>query len=381
MDRVRGQKRRRRNVQNVYAASASGSKVKEEPKDESPSIKNDIHLYTKCSGNFGSGFTISAKTFEYICSLVKDDMMGRPTCFNKRGEPMSLYDQVAVALRRLASGEPAAHPVEESSDVTWRFVEAMEKSGLKHIKWPSTETDMKAIKSRFEKLNGLPNCCGVIHATHFNLCTASSSTEPSLDQSMVMQAIVDPAMKFMDVCAGWPGSMHESLIFEHSKFKELCDMGDRLRGKKLRLSKGVEIREYILGSSGYPMLPYLIVPYEGNDELLTDAEAKFNKVHFATRAVAMRALWKLKETWKIINGIVQEPDRHRLPSIILVCCILHNIVIDMEDKEDKLHRLPSITYAHHDEGSNQLICGAVDEKGIALRENLSRYLAETRRLT
>ena len=61
---------------------------------------------SKCLDNFESVFKISRKTFEYICSLVKDDMMTKAAHFVfTNGKPISLREQVAVALRRLGSGE------------------------------------------------------------------------------------------------------------------------------------------------------------------------------------------------------------------------------------------------------------------------------------
>jgi hypothetical protein len=327
---------------------------------------------------------MSRKTFEYICSLVKDDMKTKSAHFVfTSGKQMSLFEQVAVALRRLGSGDSLvtigdSFGVNHStvSQVTWRFVESMEEKGLKHLQWPSTEVEINAIKSKFEKIRGLPNCCGVIDATHITMCLPAS--EPSCNvwldheknHSMVLQAIVDPEMRFRDIVTGWPGKMEEWLIFESSNFNKLCDKGERLNGKKLHLSEGSEIREYIIGDSGYPLLPYLVVPYEGKE--LPEPKAQFNRLHFATRMVGQRALARLKDMWRIIRGSMWRPDKHRLPRIILVCCLLHNIVIDMQDEEqDEL----SLSY-DHDSGYHQLICGAVNEKGIALRENLSLYLTQ-----
>ncbi|KAF1878107.1 hypothetical protein Lal_00022737 [Lupinus albus] len=202
------------------------------------------------------------------------------------------------------------------------------------------------------------------------------ATEPSskvwLDNeknhSMVLQAIVDPNMRFRDIVTGWPGKMKDWLVFESSNFHKLCDRGERLNGKALQPSAGSEIREYIIGDSGYPLLPYLIVPYEGKE--LPELRSDFNQRHFATRMVAQRALVRLKEMWKIIEGSMWRPDKHRLPRIILVCCLLHDIVIDMEDDvQDEL----SLS-CNHDSGYHQLICGTTsDVKGASLREKLSLY--------
>lgn len=337
---------------------------------------------SKSLGNFESVFKISRKTFEYICSLVKDDMMTKSAHFVfTSGKPMSLSDQVAVALRRLGSGESLV-TIGDSfglshstvSQVTWRFVESMEVRGLQHLQWPSTEVEMNAVKSKFEKIQGLPNCCGVIDATHITMCLPASEPSSNVwldhkkNHSMVLQAIVDADMRFRDIVTGWPGKMQDWLIFESSNFNKLCDKGERLNGKKLHLSEGSAIREYIIGDSGYPLLPYLVVPYEGKE--LSDPKEEFNRLHLATRMVAQRALTRLKEMWRIIHGTMWRPDKHRLPRIILVCCLLHNIVIDMQDEaQDEL----SLSH-DHDSGYHQLVCDAVDENGVALRDNLSLYL-------
>lgn len=301
------------------------------------------------------------------------------------GKPMSLFDQVAVALRRLGSGDSLV-TIGDSfglnhstvSQVTWRFVESMEEKGLHHLQWPSTQDEMNSIKSKFEKIKGFPNCCGAVDVTHITISLPASEHSSNVwldhknNHSMVLQAIVDPDMKFRDIVTGWPGKMEDSVIFKNSNFNKLCDKGERLNGKKLKLSEGSEIREYIVGDSGYPLLPYLVVPYEEKELSNSETKAKFNRLHLTTRMVAQRALTRLKEMWRIIHGIMWRPDKHRLPRIILVCCLLHNIVIDMQD--EVVDELLCLYHNNHDSGYHQLICQGVDDKGVALREKLSHYL-------
>ncbi|XP_045806668.1 protein ALP1-like [Trifolium pratense] len=343
-------------------------------------------LSKKINGLQKSPPKIYRKTFEYICSLVKDDIATKSAHFSfSNGKPVGLIDQVAVALRRLGSGDSFV-VIGESfglshstvSQITWRFVESMEERALHHLQWPSTQEEMNTIKSKFEKIQGFPNCCGAIDVTHItlNLPGTEHSSDVWLDHkknhSMVLQAIVDPDMKFRDIVTGWPGKMEDSLIFSSSNFNKLCNKGERLDGKVLKFSEESEIREYIIGDSAYPLLPYLIVPYEEKELLKSEAKTQFNKLHLETRMVAQRALTRLKEMWRIIRGNMWRPDKHRLPRIILVCCLLHNIVIDMQDEvKDELLCL----YHHnHDSGYQQLVCGDADEKGMALRESLLSYL-------
>ncbi|XVF68699.1 hypothetical protein PTKIN_Ptkin11bG0022400 [Pterospermum kingtungense] len=391
MGPVRGLKRRRKiekkPEENASAfASASGSSEKERSVDwwgELSKRINGLQSPSKGLDKFKSVFKISERTFNYICSLVKEDMMAKPGSYTfSNGKPVSFEDQVAVALRRLSSGDSLVTVGDlfglhhsTVSQLTWRFVEAMEERGLHHLQWPSTEAEMTEIKSKFEKIQGLPNCCGVIDTTHVMMCLPLSDPASKVwldhdkNHSMVLQAIVDPEMRFRDIVTGWPGKLEDWLVFQSSNFCKLCDKGDRLNGKKFELSEGSEISEYIIGDSGYPLLPYLVIPYEGKEK--TELRAEFNKRHSATRLVAHRALARLKEMWKIIQGVMWRPDKHKLPRIILVCCLLHNIVIDLED--DVQDEMP---LSHdHDSGYRQQICGSVDTKGVNLRDKLSLYLS------
>ncbi|WJX94890.1 hypothetical protein P8452_76265 [Trifolium repens] len=79
-------------------------------------------------------------------SLVKDDIATKSEHFSfSNGKPMGLIDQVAVALRRLGSGDSFvvigdSFGLRHStvSQITWQFVESMEERALHHLQWPST---------------------------------------------------------------------------------------------------------------------------------------------------------------------------------------------------------------------------------------------------
>ncbi|KAJ6350189.1 hypothetical protein OIU78_006375 [Salix suchowensis] len=298
--------------------------------------------------------------------------MARQSNFTgSNGKPLSVTDQVAVALRRLSSGESLSNigdllGINQStvSQITWRFVEAMEERGLHHLCWPSTEAEMEEIKSNFEKICGLPNCCGSIDTTHIvmTLPTVDHSNDVWIDReknrSMLLQAIVDPDMRLRDVIVGYPGSLSDAIVLQNSSFYKLSEEGKRLNGKKIELQEGMELGEYIIGDSGFPLLSWLLTPYQN---ALSDHQAEFNKRHSATQVVAQIALARLKEMWRIIHGPMWLPDKSRLPRIIFVCCLLHNIVIDMEHKG--VDELPS---SHqHDTDYRQQICETVNKTGIA----------------
>ncbi|XP_057964522.1 protein ANTAGONIST OF LIKE HETEROCHROMATIN PROTEIN 1 [Malania oleifera] len=326
-------------------------------------------------------FRASKKTFNYICSLVRQDLVSRPPSglINIEGRLLSVEKQVAIALRRLASGESqvsvgAAFGVGQStvSQVTWRFIEALEERAKDHLKWPDSDS-MEEMKSKFEASFGLPNCCGAIDATHVIMTLPAVQTSDDwCDQennySMFLQGIVDHEMRFLDIVTGWPGGMSVSRLLKFSGFFKLCQGGEHLNGKLRTLSEGVEIREYIVGGVGYPLLPWLITPYESTDH--SASMSSFNVKHEAARMLAVRAFSQLKGSWRILNKVMWRPNKRKLPSIILVCCLLHNIIIDSGDKLHSDVALPG----HHDSGYVEQCCKQVDPLARTLRENLSNYL-------
>ncbi|XP_076949497.1 protein ANTAGONIST OF LIKE HETEROCHROMATIN PROTEIN 1-like [Bidens hawaiensis] len=323
-------------------------------------------------------FHVSKKTFEYICSLVREDLISQPPAglINIEGRLLSVEKQVAIALRRLASGESqvsvgASFGVGQStvSQVTWRFIEAMEERGRHHLKWPD-DNNLQSVKNEFEKTFNLPNCCGAIDATHIIMTLPAVQTSDDwCDQvknySMLVQGIVDDKSRFLDIVTGWPGGMTIPKLLKFSGFYKLCESGERLNGNPVILSNEMEIREFIVGGANYPLLPWLITPYNESDEV-----SGLNAVHEAARSVAVRAFSQLKGSWRILNKVMWRPDKKKLPSIIVVCCLLHNIIIDCGDCIE-----PDVSLSgHHDSGYVEQWCKQADPVGRKMRENLAAHL-------
>lgn len=341
-------------------------------------------LYKECE-SFESVFKMSRKTFDYLCSLVKGDFTRNPRTFRnfRFGDKVILdvEDQVAIALLRMTTGESlmgigSCFGMNHSaiSHITWKFIECLEEHAAGHLKWPDPE-EMSAIKAKFEKIQGLPNCCGTIDTTHILMC---SSAQPNSSvwvdgenrNSMVLQAVVDPDLRFRDVVSGWPGSLDNSCILRTSGFYRLCQKGARLDGK-MGLpgeSSGSVVGEYIVGNASYPLLPWLMTPYQEHD--LSPEKAEFNKRHAATRMVVQGALANLKERWQVLNGELWRPDKHRLPRIIYACCLLTNIMIDLEDAE----RDGMPASQNHDDGYGQQVSNVADDDGVTQRDLLCQYV-------
>jgi hypothetical protein len=284
-------------------------------------------------------FKMRRSTFNYICSLVRlpclEDMMARDHTFND-GRVLSLQDRVAVALITLNSGEPlktvgSTIGVNEStiSLVTKMFLEAMTKLTNHHFEWPSSSGKEK-IKSKFDKIHGLPNCCGVLHAALITFVSAKPDSDHAEDDSILLQAVVDPHMRFISCWLASEGMKNQSKSLQESNLFKGCETGIHFNGSKLKVSSGLEIGEYIIGDAGYSLLPWLITPYQEED--LSYYKVEFNRRHSAATTVAVRALATLKDTWRFLHGQAWRPQNMKeLRKAVFVCCRLHNLVIDMEE--------------------------------------------------
>jgi hypothetical protein len=123
---------------------------------------------------------------------------------------------------------------------------------------------------------------------------------------------------------------NQSNILQESDLFTGCERGIILNGSKLKVSSGSEIGEYIIGDAGYPLLPWLITPYEEED--LPYYKVEFNRRHSTATTVAVRALATLKDTWKFLHGQAWRPQNMKdLRKAVHVCYMLHNLVIDMEE--------------------------------------------------
>ncbi|KAK6940788.1 Harbinger transposase-derived nuclease domain [Dillenia turbinata] len=153
-----------------------------------------------------------------------------------------------------------------------------------------------------------------------------------------------------------------------SRMLNCSGYGERLNGNITSLSEGVEVREYIIGGVDYPLLPWLITPYEGDG--LSPAISRFNAAHEVARSLAVKTFSRLKGTWRILNKVLWRPDKRKLPSIILVCCLLHNIIIDNGDQ-----LLSGVSLSgHHEMGYSEQCCKQVDLLGKTVSENLVAHL-------
>ena len=133
---------------------------------------------------------------------------------------------------------------------------------------------------------------------------------------MNVQATTNSNLEITDIVARWPGSAHDSTIFNNS----------RLRGTFEEQTYGDAL---ILGDSGYPIKSYLMTP------LLhprTPAEQLYNESHIRTRNLIERLFGIWKRRFPILS-LGLRFQLNKVMQVIVATAVLHNISRQNRDEE------------------------------------------------
>ena len=242
----------------------------------------------------------------------------RPT-LRSSAFPVSL--QIMVALRYYATGSFQSvigdvHHISRQSvsyilqDVT----ECLNNVVKQYIYMPTNEDHLNKIKRDFHDIARFPNTVGAID------CTQSPSIDEHLYvnrknfHSINIQGVCDAELKFLNIIAKWPGSTHDSFIWNNCALKEMFEDGT--------ISDG-----WLLGDSAYPLRPWLLTPVLNPD---TPSEARYNDSHIRTRNTIERAFGVLKSRFRCIDSsggtLLYTPKK--ACKIAVATAVLHNMCIE-----------------------------------------------------
>ncbi|KAE8658046.1 putative WRKY transcription factor 50-like [Hibiscus syriacus] len=293
---------------------------------ETKSGSDKLLWWDECDGpdypedEFKKEFRMSKSTFEFICSelnsVIRDE------------KDVTIKQRVAVCIFRLAMGEPFRL-------VSKRFglsIQTCRESVLevcsairtvlmpKYLRWPDANS-LRKTKQEFEAISCIPNVVGSMHTAHIPV---SPPPAPSLaaylnknqtekdgktSYTLTVQGVVDHSGVFTDVCMGWPGSMTDDQVLQTSALHQRANGG---------FLNGV----WVVGSKGYPLMDWVLVPY--NQRGLTWTQHVFNEKISEIQRVAKEAFMRLKGRWCCL----QKRSDFKLQDLSVVvgaCCVLHNI--------------------------------------------------------
>jgi len=128
--------------------------------------------------------------------------------------------------------------------------------------------------------------------------------------SINVQVVVNAKLEIIDIVARWPGSAHDSTIFDHSRIKTLFEMG--------AFNDGL-----LLADSAYPNLPYIMTPFQNP---ATAAEHIYNEAQIRTRSRIERFFGIWKREFAVLSIGTRFHTVERTLPIIVAVAVLHNII-------------------------------------------------------
>ncbi|KAF7830444.1 protein ALP1-like [Senna tora] len=280
---------------------------------------------------FKKAFRMGRATFDFICEELNSVIAKEDTTLRNA---IPVRQRVAVCLWRLATGDPLrlvskrfGLGISTCHKLVLEVCTAIKTVLMpKYLQWPD-EATLRNIKGEFESISGIPNVVGSMYTSHIPIIAPKISVAAYFNKrhternqktsySITVQGVVDPRGVFTDVCIGWPGSMPDDQVLEKSALFKRADKG---------LLKGM----WIVGSSGYPLMDWVLVPY--TQQNLTWTQHAFNEKIGEVQKAAKDAFARLKGRWCCLQKRT-EVKLQDLPVVLGACCVLHNIC-EMRNEE------------------------------------------------
>ncbi|XP_015376291.1 PREDICTED: putative nuclease HARBI1 [Diuraphis noxia] len=156
----------------------------------------------------------------------------------------------------------------------------------------SVGNNIQDTKEQFYRIGEFPGAIGGIDCTHVPIKSPRGDNAEIYRNrkgwmSLNVQIVCGPKMQIFDIVCRWPGSVHDSRIYNNSRVKLLIE-SNALAG-------------HLIGDSGYPQSKFLYTPKLNPS---TAAENKYNKSHIKTRNVIERV--KGVPTQKSISLFMQK---------------------------------------------------------------------------
>ncbi|CAI6371996.1 unnamed protein product [Macrosiphum euphorbiae] len=312
------------NIEDQVNAIQHVRMIKEKPMD--PFMLSD-RLFVK---SFRLSKYLANQLIEMLRPLIEDA---------NRSSAIDLKTKVLVALHFFGTGSyqtPMGHSrftALSQSSVSRCINEVV--NALNHpdifnlwVKFPSNIYELDQVRKKFYTKTRFPGVIGCIDCTHVALVPPSSNLNLIENQhpeyiyvnrkcyhSINVQLICDSDLKILNVNALFPGSTHDSHVWNNSSVLPLLqDL----------YTNGLN-NIYLLGDSGYPLRPWMLTPIANPT---TEADEYFNKQQMSTRSIIERCNGVLKGRFRCLlkdRTLHYKPEK--VSQIINACVVLHNICI------------------------------------------------------
>ncbi|VVD01894.1 unnamed protein product [Leptidea sinapis] len=161
-------------------------------------------------------------------------------------------------------------------------------------------TERPAVAAGFYSLASFPRIIGALDCTHIRISSPG--------------AICDSNLKIRYINAQWPGSVHDTTIWNDSPLAAEFEAG--------------RFGSYcLLGDSGYPCLRYLLTPYLNPS---TPSQEAYNRAHITTRNTMERCFGVLERSFPCLQ-IGMQLKTEKVLIVIVACVVIHNMSLELDD--------------------------------------------------
>lgn len=190
------------------------------------------------------------------------------------------------------------------------------------IQWPTLQNIRNSSDCYFNKWH-FPGAFASIDGTHIEIKEPLEHKERYYNRkqytSIILQAVCDEKMQFLDVHIGSPGSMHDARVLRTSSLFSTME------------SLSIPTDLHILGDSAYPLSMWLLTPFRDNGHL-TNNQRRYNIVHSKARCVIEHAFAQLKGKFRRLKYLDMS-NMEYIVNVILACCVLHNFILRIDKNE------------------------------------------------
>ncbi|KAJ8913404.1 hypothetical protein NQ315_008797 [Exocentrus adspersus] len=219
-----------------------------------------------------------------------------------------------------------------------------------YIVFPTTARQKNNIKQSFMEQSRFPGVIGCVDCTHVALLAPTAEEH---------NYVCDSNLKILSIFSRYAGATHDSYIWRNSMVHE------ELR----RCFINGDHNSWLLGDSGYPQQPWLMVPIQ--NALPNSPEDRYNHRHTATRNCIERCIGVLKSRFRCLLEHKLHYSPENVGTIMNTCATLHNICTEARlllDNEDIIY---------NDENNFAInVPQGQDNQGFIARRNLiAQYFA------
>jgi hypothetical protein len=210
----------------------------------------EIYTDTECVQRF----RFDRKSISDLCQLLSEDLQ-RPT---RRSQALPVVLQVCTDLRFYsqgafyrATGDCLNLSKASQSRCVFSVSKALAKRVNRFIKFPKTAEQLIQTKRQFYAIDSMPNVIGAIDGTHIEIKTPNKDIESDYvnrknRHSINVQAVISANLVFTNVVVKYPGSAHDSFIWNNCYLK--------------RYLAENAVNGWLLGDSSYPLERNLMTP-------------------------------------------------------------------------------------------------------------------------